>query len=189
MGREELRVFVALEVPRESVITEMISVQDELRKTQADLKIVTRENLHFTVKFLGEISEWQAREADKRLKSLDLNHPAVTIEGVGAFPSLGHPSVIWAGVAPADRGKIVPIAERVIAELRGIGEEDSRPFQPHITLARVRSAAKRETLVSFLRLNATHKFGSAELTHLKLKSSELTPRGPVYADVGVYPLR
>jgi len=184
-----LRAFVALEVPRESVITAMVSVQEELSKTQADLKIVSRENLHFTVKFLGEISEWQAREADKRLKSLELGRAAVTLEGVGAFPSPGHPNVIWAGVAQADRGKIVPIAERVIAELRGIGEEDSRPFQPHITLARVRSATKREALVSFLQLNATRKFGSVELTHLKFKSSELTPRGPVYADVGVYALR
>jgi len=184
-----LRAFVALEVPRESVIREMVSVQEELTKTQADLKIGGRENLHCTVKFLGEISEWQAREADKRLRSLELNRAVVTLEGVGAFPSLGHPNVIWAGVAQADRGKIVPIAESVIAELRGIGEEDSRPFQPHITLARVRSAARREALVSLLQLNATRKFGEAELTHLKLKSSELTPRGPVYADVGVYPLR
>jgi len=184
-----LRAFVALEVPRESVITAMVSVQEELRKTQADLKIVSRENLHFTVKFLGEISEWQAKEADKRLKSLELGRAAVALEGVGAFPSIGHPNVIWAGVAQVDWGKIVPMAERVIAELRGIGEEDNRLFQPHITLARVRSAAKRETLVSFLQLNTSRKFGSAELTHLKLKSSELTPRGPVYADVGVYPLR
>jgi len=184
-----LRAFVALEVPRESVIEEMVSAQEELRKTQADLKIVSRENLHFTVKFLGEISEWQTREADKRLKSLELNRAAVTLEGVGAFPSPGHPNVIWAGVAQADRGKIVPIAESVIAELRGIGEEDSRPFQPHITLARVRSPARKEALVSFIQLNAARKFGDAELTHLKLKSSELTPRGPVYADVGVYPLR
>src|SRR5438876_2510290 len=167
----------------------MVSVQEELTKTQADLKIVGRENLHFTVKFLGEISEWQAREADKRLKSLELNRAVVALEGVGAFPSLGHPNVIWAGVAQADRGKIVPIAESVIAELRGIGEEDSRPFQPHITLARVRSAARREALVSLLQLNATRRFGEAELTHLKLKSSELTPRGPVDADVGVYALR
>ena len=184
-----MRAFVAIEVPRESVIREMVSVQEELKKTQADLKIVSRENLHFTVKFLGEISEWQAREADKRLKSLELNRAAVTLEGVGAFPSLGHPNIIWAGVAQGDRGKIVPIAERVIAELRGIGEEDSRPYQPHITLARVGSTAKREALVSFLQINATRKLGDAELTHLKLKSSELTPRGPVYSDVGVYPLR
>lgn len=171
------------------MIREMVSVQEELKKTQTDLKIVSRENLHFTVKFLGEISEWQTREADKRLKSLELNRAAVTLEGVGAFPSLGHPNVIWAGVAQGDSGKIVPIAERVIAELRGIGEEDSRPYQPHITLARVGSTAKRGALVSFLQLNATRKFGEAELTHLKLKSSELTPRGPVYSDVGVYPLR
>src|SRR5438445_10388238 len=98
----------------------MVSVQEELRKTQADLKVVSRENLHFTVKFLGEISEWQAREADKRLKSLELSRAAVTLEGVGALPSRGPPNLIWAARAQADRGKIVPMAGRVTAALRGI---------------------------------------------------------------------
>src|SRR2546422_10918532 len=111
----------------------MVSVQEELRKTQADLKVVSRENLHFTVKFLGEISEWQAREADKRVKSLELSRAAVTLEGGGPFPSPGHPNVIWAGVAQADRGKIVPMAEMGIAELPGNGEEGSRPFVRHST--------------------------------------------------------
>src|SRR5437870_7283156 len=148
----------------------MVSVQEELRKTQADLKVVSRENLHFTVKFLGEISEWQAREADKRLKSLELGRAAVTLEGVGAFPSPVHPNVIWAGVAQADRGKIVPMAETVIAELRGIGKEHSRPCETHITLARARSAATRAVVVTSLQLNATPMFGRAELTHLNLNS-------------------
>ncbi len=185
-----MRAFVALEIPVESVIREIISLQDELKRTEADLKIVGRENLHFTVKFLGEISDWQVREVDKILKSLDLEGAAaVAIEGVGVFPGLGNPKVIWIGVAEGDRGKIVPLAERVIAELRRVGEEDNRPFEPHITIARVRSPDNKQSLASFVRRNSTHQFGSVDLTHLKFKSSVLTPRGPVYADVGDYPLR
>ncbi len=184
-----MRTFVALEIPQESVLREMVSVQDELRKTEADLKIVGRENLHFTVKFLGEISAEKAREVDERLKALELERVTVTIRGMGAFPSLGHPNVVWAGVSPEDAGKVIPIAQRVIATLRDVGEQDNRPFQPHITLARVRSARNKQTLVSFIERNADHGFGVTELTHLKLKSSELTPRGPIYTDIGVYPLK
>ncbi len=178
-----------MEIAQEGVLREMVSVQEEMRKTEADLKIVGRENLHFTVKFLGEIPAEKAREVDERLKALDLGRVTVMIRGMGAFPSLGHPNVVWAGVSPEDAGKVIPIAQRVIATLRDVGEQDNRPFQPHITLARVRSARNKQTLVSFIERNADHGFGVSELTHLKLKSSELTPRGPIYTDIGVYPLK
>ncbi len=184
-----MRAFVALEIPLESLISEIVSLQEELKRTEADLKIVGRDSLHFTVKFLGEISDWQVREVDKKLKSLDLEGASgVALEGVGVFPGLGNPKVVWVGVAQRDRGKIVPLAERVIAELKGIGDDDDRPFEPHVTIARVRSANNKQNLISFIQRNSDHKFGSMDLTHLKLKSSVLTPRGPVYADVGDYPL-
>jgi len=184
-----LRTFVALEIPQESVLSELVSVQEELKRSQADLRIVGRENLHFTVKFLGEISLAKAREVDERLKRLDFARVTVTVKGVGAFPNLWRPSVVWAGVSPEDAGKVIPIAERVIATLRDIGEQDNRTFQPHVTLARVKSARNKQSLISILERNADHVFGTTVLTHLKLKSSELKPRGPIYEDVGVYPLK
>jgi len=184
-----LRTFIALEIPQEGVLEELVSVQEELRKTQADLKLVSRENLHFTVKFLGEISEEETREINNRLKGLDLKSTQVSVEGVGSFPGLGRPSVIWAGVSVEDRAKVVPIAEQVISAVKGIGETDNRPYEPHITLARVRSPRNTENLASFIRQNVKREFGTVELKHLKLKSSELTPRGPIYSDIGVYPLK
>lgn len=167
----------------------MVSVQTELAETGADLKMVSRENLHFTVKFLGEISEAQVNEVDSRLSALDLRRVEVRLRGVGAFPHARRPSVIWAGCAPEDSPRIVPLAEKVIAALQGIGQTEERGFQAHITLARVRSGRNREALFAFLEKYADHDFGLVKLESLNFKSSELTPHGPIYSDIRVYKLK
>ncbi len=183
-----MRAFLALEVPEESVIRNLVKAQEELRETRADLAIVESQNLHFTVKFLGEIPESRLPEIDARLSKLALRSARVSIRGVGAFPDPRRPRVIWAGIPPEQFGSVTPLAEAVIDSLKGIGEEDDRDYHPHITLARVRSSSSREALASFLDTNAMREFGTTHLGSLKLKSSTLTPRGPIYNDVREYRL-
>ncbi len=183
-----MRAFVALDIANPDVLDSLISFQRELSMTGADLKLVERENLHYTLRFLGEISEAQALSADQRLRSLRLTGGTAAVVGVGAFPSPSRPSVIWVGVADEDRQKVGSIAEEVIAALAGMGERDDRPFQAHLTVARVRSPRNKEGLASALKTNAFRDFGVFRLDSIRLKSSQLTPRGPIYKDVGVYPL-
>lgn len=166
----------------------MVTLQRELAATGADLKLVERQNLHFTLKFLGEISEAQAKDADGRLKALRLTGGEVSVAGVGAFPSPRRPNVVWVGVANEDAERVKAIAEAVIKALEGIGERDSRPFQAHLTLARVRSFRNGGELSSLIETNADRVFGKVRLSSFTLKSSLLTPKGPVYSDVGVYSL-
>jgi 2'-5' RNA ligase len=87
-----------------------------------------------------------------------------------------------------DAAKVRPVAEAVIGALEGIGERDRRPFEVHLTLARVRSGRNRETLTSLLEASSERPFGVLRLTTIVLKSSQLTPSGPVYSDLGVYNL-
>jgi len=183
-----LRAFVALELPSEQVIANIVSIQQELTKCGADIKLVERQNLHFTVKFLGEITSDQAEEAKRRLGSLQLGSVEVMIGGVGAFPGATRPSVIWLGVSERDRPALAELARSAIRALEGIGEDDRRGFQPHLTLARVRSGKNMDALSSFIRLKSEAEIGTVRLNEIKLKSSILTPRGPVYADIGVYRL-
>jgi RNA 2',3'-cyclic 3'-phosphodiesterase len=183
-----MRGFVALEVSDRDTLESLVGFQAELKGTGADLKLVGAQNLHFTVKFLGELSDAQVAEARTRLAGLRLSGAEVEVRGVGAFPSASRPRVVWAGLPTEDEGKVAPIAEAVIGALRGIGEEDRRGFQAHITLARVRSARNVGALGALLEANRTKRFGRVGLAQLKLKSSTLTPDGPTYADVGVYPL-
>jgi 2'-5' RNA ligase len=183
-----LRAFVALEIPETRVLDSLVSFQRELEATGADLKPVERQNLHFTLKFLGEVSESQAAEADRRLKVLRLTGGTVSMSGAGAFPSVSHPNVVWIGVDRTDASKLTPIADAVTRALEGIGQQDRRPFGAHVTLARVRSGRNRGALSSLVGASRERQFGSVRLSDFRLKSSQLTSSGPVYRDLGVYTL-
>ena len=182
-----MRAFIALEVPAH-VLDSLVEFQGEVKSSGADLKLVERENLHFTLKFLGEISDAQVSDASSRLAKLGLQGVEVEVKGVGAFPTTARPRVVWAGAAPEDEGAVTSIADPVNESLRDIGERDERPFRAHITLARVRSPVNTKQLVDLLSRNTQRSFGKAKLTEFKLKSSVLTPGGPIYEDVGVYRL-
>ncbi|HKT22160.1 MAG TPA: RNA 2',3'-cyclic phosphodiesterase [Nitrososphaerales archaeon] len=182
-----MRAFVALEVPA-GVLDALVSFQTELSSSGADIKLVERENLHFTVKFLGEIGDQQAEEARSRLEKLSLKGARAEVKGVGAFPTPSRPRVVWAGVAKDQEHLILPTAKEVIDTLEGIGERDERPFQLHLTFARVRSGRNLHELADVIGRNAGRSFGMADFASLKLKSSRLTPQGPIYSDIGVYRL-
>lgn len=183
-----MRAFIALEISDSKVLDALVAFQQEMSGTGADLKLVERVNLHFTVKFLGEVSDGQVKDADARLRGLHLNGTQIDVTGVGAFPNISRPNVVWVGVPPDQEDRVGPIAQAAIAVLEGVGERDSRPFRAHATLARVRSGMRINELTSLLRANSNRAFGSLILTHLKLKSSTLTPQGPTYADLGAYAL-
>lgn len=167
----------------------LVKVEEEMKLTRADLRLVERENLHFTVKFLGEIPPSLVDEVDRRVRPLELRRMEVGVSGLGSFPDDRHPRVIWGGVSPKDRPAIADEGKRVIDALKGIGESDDRGFHPHITIARVRSQRNSESLTAFIRENASREFGRTPITRLKLKSSTLSPAGPTYADVKEYELR
>lgn len=182
-----MRAFVAIDVP-DRVLDSLVAYQTELSATGSDLKLVERQNLHITIKFLGEVSEPQAREAGSRLAHLALDGATVGLGGVGAFPSAARPKVVWAGVVPENEGAVVAIAKEVIRALEGIGERDERAFQAHITLARVRSYLNSRELGELLGRSSERQFGTFALTELKLKSSVLTRSGPIYRDLGAFKL-
>jgi 2'-5' RNA ligase len=167
----------------------LMRVEEELKQTGADIKLVERENLHFTVKFLGEIPDDLVDEVDRRISPLALQRMEVDVRGLGAFPDAKRPRVVWAGVSHQDIGPVSKSGQRVIDALEGVGESDERGFHPHITVARVRSPRNHEALVAFLRDCSTKDFGRTAITALKLKSSSLTPNGPTYRDVREYALQ
>ena len=183
-----MRAFVALEMSG-PVVDALTEFQGALSSTGADIKLVERENLHFTVKFLGEIPESAVEEVDGRMHGLALRRLEVSVRGLGAFPDLRRPRVVWAGVAAQDLPSVTSCGQQVIDALEGIGESDDRGFHPHITLGRVRSPRNVEALSSAIRENSAKEFGRSTISALKLKSSGPTPSGPIYRDVREYALQ
>jgi len=182
-----MRAFVALEISGRAADS-LVDFEKELLAAGADIKFVERENLHLNLRFLGEVTDAQAAEVQSRLGRLAMKGAEVVIRGVGAFPSPSRPRVIWAGVAQEHEGHVTEIARQVIESLEGIGERDDRPFRAHVTLGRVRSGRNMRELGELLHENSGREFGTVILSEVKLKSSVLTPNGPVYRDAGVFRL-
>lgn len=184
-----MRAFLSLDIENEDVMREMLRAQEEIAKTGADVKFVESQNLHFTVKFFGEVPESQVEEIDRRIRSVELKRLEVEVVGVGAFPDSRNPRVVWAGVSPSDVAVVAGIAEAIIKAVDGIGEPEDHNYHPHITLGRVRSGRNKQALARYIEGNRERAFGTSPIRTLKLRSSTLTPRGSKYTDVRVYQLR
>ncbi len=182
-----MRAFLAFEVAEE-VTARLLAAGEELKRTGADMSMVGRDNIHFTVKFLGDVPEGTVAEIDARIQRLGLRSIEVAVRGVGVFPDLQRPRVVWAGVAADDEKAMETLSNGVIEALDGIGRPDDHEFHAHITLARVRGPRNKEALVSYVRKNAALDFGTTKIRSLKLKSSLLTPSGPIYSDIREYAL-
>ncbi|RLG42822.1 MAG: RNA 2',3'-cyclic phosphodiesterase, partial [Thermoproteota archaeon] len=109
--------------------------------------------------------------------------------GVGAFPSMSRPRVIWVGVEEG-REELVRLMRWVDSRLRRLGfpREDREPH-PHLTIARVKWLRDRESLKRVLSSLLSTDFGEIEVREIRLKKSTLTPKGPIYETLASIPLR
>lgn len=146
---------------------------------------VTDEQLHLTLRFIGEVDRHQARDIHAALGAV--HHPRfdLAVSGLGAFDRRGQVEVIWAGVTPHDAVKA--LHRKVDQALTRAGvEPDRRAFSPHITLARIkRGAGPVRHLIEQSGGLSTEPFGVDQFI---LYESQLTPEGPIYTEVERYPL-
>lgn len=182
-----LRVFVAVDLNDKTTIEHILEFQKEILQTGADVKLVEEENLHFTLKFIGEVNEYIIKEIDSRLRKLSLNQVEINLRGSGCFPSISFPRVVWVGVEEQCYEEIISLANSVLSLLEGLGKE-GESFTPHLTVARVRSGKNKEKLIKLIETNKDRQFGKLRISEIKLKSSILRPSGPVYSDLEVYRL-
>jgi 2'-5' RNA ligase len=180
-AKNMMRAFVGIDI-NEAVRQNLLAAQRQLTGTGAQMKLVEPENIHVTMKFLGDIREDQTgaitealRAAAEGVKSFE-----ISVRGVGAFPNISYIRVIWAGVSDG-REQIISIQKRIDQNLAKLGFKPERDFVPHLTLARVKSAAGKEKLVSFLKTMTNAEFGSSRADAIELKQSTLTPKGPIYS--------
>ncbi len=179
-----MRTFIAIELPKE-IKDSLGNIQEQLKKSGADVKWVSPRNIHLTLKFLGEIDDTKLSKINKIIEDVagDKNSFQVRISSIGAFPKINFPRVIWIGIDRGDNETKVMAEEleEKIAKL-GIPRED-RPFSSHITIGRTRSTLNRENLAQDLEtLQSAAIMGGLEFTvkRITLFKSTLTPKGPIY---------
>ncbi len=175
-----MRAFIAIDVkPNE----EIKKIFDVLKASNAKLKLVEIENIHLTLKFLGEIDEILKEkvkevmgEAVKGLKPFKGK-----IVGLGCFPNIKNIRVIWMGFY--DNGETSRIADYIDEKLVEYGVKREATYKPHITIARMKSAENKEKVLKIIEENKDKYFGEIDCNSIKLKESILKPEGPIYKDL------
>ena len=176
-----IRSFLAIELP-EPILRKIGEVQGDLRSTHAEVRWTSPEKIHLTLKFFGNIEE---SKIDPIFKSIeepirDTLPFSLKVRGVGAFPHLKNPRVIWIGLV--DEGEVLTSFQKEIENQLGrIGfRPEDRPFHPHLTLGRMKSSRGKEELVGRMERHREEEFGDIHVERVILFRSELRPSGPIY---------
>lgn len=176
-----MRAFLGIPIPEE-LKPKILKVQDMF--SLFDIKFVEEENLHFNLKFFGEIEDEKVRKLKEILEDIcrQFEPFEINISGVGAFPSKNYVRVIWLGVKEGYT-KFLNLAETVESSLETLGFGKEEKFVPHLTLGRVRSGKNKNELLKLLRELENLEVGSMKIEEIKLFQSKLSPQGPIYEEV------
>lgn len=179
-----MRSFIAIELPQET--RQYLSrLQEELKMSDGDVKWVQPQNIHLTLKFLGEIDTKESEKVEKVIEEIAKDKLVfyARLCCLGAFPKINYPRVIWIGIDKGDV-EIKQIAEALEEKTVTLGiPAQEKPFSSHITLGRVRSNLNRNNLIQKLQnLTQPSEQKPAEflVKKITLFKSTLTPQGPVY---------
>jgi RNA 2',3'-cyclic 3'-phosphodiesterase len=173
-----MRTFVAIEISDENVINSIEKFQKEIN---IEAKAVEPRNLHFTLQFLGEISENVLLKIKQALCTIEFSSFNVNLIGIGAFPKPKFPRVIWIGTDSHGGDLLVQLSQKVNKVLEPLGLISDKAFKPHITVFRIKK--KVRDMTKELESQGVMDFGIQEISSIKLKKSELTSNGPIYSDL------
>jgi RNA 2',3'-cyclic 3'-phosphodiesterase len=185
-----MRCFVAIALPA-AVRKHLVRVQDLLRRGDPDVKWVEQENLHLSLKFLGDVDDEPLATLKGLLSVEALRWPRLrlTYAGIGTFPEHGTPRVLWAGCS-GDLEKLAGLAGAVERAAEQVGvEREHRPYVAHLTIGRVRSSRNVKHLKAALENQREVPLGSDEVGSFVLYKSTVTSKGPIYEELASFPLR
>lgn len=176
-----LRAFVAAELPAD-LLKALEAVQAELGQRGLRARWTRPGNLHLTLKFMGDIPADRVPIAAAALRAAAAEHDAfeLTAEGIGVFPGMRRPRVLWAGLSGAIAA-LEGLQREVDDRLAASGfEREPRSFHGHLTLGRFGEGALGGALADAMSAYSTQRFGSFEVREVVLFQSDLQPGGAVY---------
>jgi len=173
-----MRVFVSIEISNDEVIN---SIKNFQKLIKIDAKPTELKNLHFTLQFLGEVSEQIIDKIIQSLNTIKFLKFDISLKGIGVFPKLKSPKIIWIGTDEKSGKIMIELSKKVEKALEPLGFSTDKPFKPHITVFRIKK--KIGDITEEMENHKNVNFGMQEITSIKLKKSELTLNGPVYSDL------
>jgi 2'-5' RNA ligase len=180
-----IRSFLAIELPG-SVLRKIGEIQGGLKSSRAEVRWTNPEKVHLTLKFFGNIEESRIDAIFKSIEEpLAKTSPfSLKVRGVGAFPHLKNPRVIWVGLVD-EREVLTSLQKQIEAQLEKIGfQPENRPFHPHLTLGRMKSSRGKGDLVGRMERHREEEFGDFQVERIVLFKSDLKPLGPTYTSLG-----
>jgi len=179
-----MRTFVAAEINSTEVLNSIQMVQSDL---DLRAKPVALNNMHFTMLFLGEISEKISFKVQDALNSIQFEEFDVKFQGVGAFPNTRSPRIVWIGTDEQGGRQLCELASTVEDTLSPLGFHSDKPFRSHVTIFRIKN--KIGNISDKLESLSSTEFGVQKISEIKLKKSVLTSTGPNYTDLQVIKAR
>lgn len=185
-----IRTFIAVGLS-DAVKDNLASLQEQLSRDAGGVKWTRIENMHLTLLFLGEVTQLEVVEICRVVQSRSRKHQSFSfeVEGVGAFPNLRRPKILWAGVAGG-----VDMLRALHADLEegllelGCYRREDREYTPHLTLGRLSHEDRTEEWAKTLTKVGDWKGGASPVDEVLVMSSELRRDGPEYSVMGRAPL-
>ena len=180
-----MRLFIAIKIP-EDIRAGIASQLKKFRAISPHAKWVRPENLHLTLKFMGETDPAKLVEVQSALAICSAQPITIEFRGLGFFPNARRPRVFWLGIqSSAALVNTVAAIDRAARKLGFPGEE--RPFTPHLTLARFTESSLAASLQSAITEKAAVSLGAFTATEFHLIESKLKSSGAEYTTLQSFP--
>ena len=184
---ETVRSFLAIELA-EDLVPKILNVQKEFKKTNANIKYVPSQNMHFTLKFFGNIDLDMVEDISMAVEKVIKNYSSfeLNIKTCGCFPNMKVIKVLWLGL---DEGSpIKDLQKDLDKEFRKLGFKKEKNFISHLTIGRVKSPKNKQEIRKTIEKLENIEIGQMTVSKICLKKSTLTPQGPIYEDIKVFEL-
>ena len=185
----KVRAFIAIELP-DRIRLDIASLQKDLASAGLKLRWVKSQNLHLTLKFLGDMNRETIADICNGLTAVTSMHPEFELQpsGIGCFPGLKNSRGLWTGISGTLDG-LRTLQADVENALRPFGfKVEKRPFRGHLTIGRVKSRLNPHKLAEALRAHQGFYSDAFTVKQVTLFQSKLQPNGPVYTKLCESPL-
>jgi len=184
-----IRAFIALRLP-ENILSSINIIQEDLKLYRLPVRWVRPDNIHLTLKFFGNISESHKENIGIAMSDcagccLPL---ALSAKGIGVFPSVARPRVIWAGLS-GQISLLLSFQDALEKNLEKFGfKKEERPFKGHLTIGRFKDRVNSERLIEAIRKHKDFNTENFDAKEIILFKSDLLSGGPVYTELLSVPL-